>query len=194
MSIIHNTYTAYQLYKSLSLSNIRLLDDVLANSIESQYAKEKEIMEKKYRLDYDNDNNPIMCFDKNTGKIKKINKESDVINYKRTSYSIKSLQKKIKNSANYLLVAPGIVGKVVNGKPIFKRIDKDQLLLHTQRYLKVGKDYLHRIVAFQKVPNDDSIHKTYVDHINHDKHDNIPSNLRWVTPEENAKNRTPNRR
>ena len=91
-------------------------------------------------------------------------------------------------------MAPGIVGKVVNGKPIFKRIDKDQLLLHTQRYLKVGKDYLHRIVAFQKVPNDDPIHKTYVDHINHDKHDNRPENLRWSTPMQNANNCSKRRR
>jgi len=88
MSIIYNHYTVEHLYRSLSSSNIALLNDVVAIASNSEYAKEKEIMEKKYRLAFDNNNNPIMCVDKNTGKIKKINKESVVINYKRNIYSI----------------------------------------------------------------------------------------------------------
>ena len=47
MSIIYNDYTVQHLYKSLSSSNIALLDDVLAIASNSEYAKEKEIMEKK---------------------------------------------------------------------------------------------------------------------------------------------------
>ena len=48
----------------------------------------------------------------------------------------------------------------------------------------------HVLIAKQFIPNYDPEHKTQVDHINHDKTDYHLSNLRWVTPSENQKNKT----
>ena len=48
----------------------------------------------------------------------------------------------------------------------------------------------HILIAKQFIPNDDIEHKTQVDHINHDRSDYHLSNLRWVTPSENQRNRT----
>lgn len=47
--------------------------------------------------------------------------------------------------------------------------------------------YLHRIVAKAFVYNDDPINKTDVDHIDGNKHNNLPSNLEWVTKSENQR-------
>ena len=59
-----------------------------------------------------------------------------------------------------------------------------QLCLNGRLYLK------HRLIAKQFIPNDDPEHKTQVDHINHDRSDYHLSNLRWVTPSENQRNRS----
>ena len=56
--------------------------------------------------------------------------------------------------------------------------------------LKGKKEYKHRLVALQWIPNDDSKHKTQVDHINHNKLDNHVENLRWCTASENNKNKS----
>ena len=54
-----------------------------------------------------------------------------------------------------------------------------------------GKQYMkHRVVALQFIDNDDPEHKTQVDHIDHNRANNLVSNLRWTTPSENNKNRT----
>ena len=45
---------------------------------------------------------------------------------------------------------------------------------------------VHRIVAYAFLPFVSG--KDYVDHINTIRHDNRASNLRWVTPKENANN------
>lgn len=47
--------------------------------------------------------------------------------------------------------------------------------------------YKHRIVALQFIPNQDGL--PCVDHRNHDRTDYRLENLRWVTVEENNKNR-----
>ena len=49
--------------------------------------------------------------------------------------------------------------------------------------------YKHRIIAENFIPNDDPLNKTCVDHINHIRSDNHISNLRWVSVEENNKNK-----
>lgn len=50
--------------------------------------------------------------------------------------------------------------------------------------------YVHVIVAEQFVDNDDPATKTFVDHIDRNKRNNLPYNLRWVTPSDNARNKT----
>ena len=46
---------------------------------------------------------------------------------------------------------------------------------------------MHRIVASAFIPNDDPKKKIWVDHINGNRVDYRVKNLRWVTPEDNAK-------
>jgi len=203
MSIITNKYTVQQLYKSLSSSNILLLDDVqlpiqlpTANH-HRKYTKEQ--INKKYKIEFDGHNNPLRYVNKKTKKNRTITYESDIIvykdKYKKThTYSTNSLIKEINNSPLYVSVsAPGVVGKILNGKPIFKRIHNDKKIIPTKRYGKVGKYYLHIVIALLYVENDDPLHQTYVDHINRNKRDNRPENLRWVTPKQNARNRSKNR-
>jgi hypothetical protein len=47
---------------------------------------------------------------------------------------------------------------------------------------------VHRLVATEFIPNDDTINRIYVDHIDTDPRNNNVSNLRWVTPKENMNN------
>ena len=51
----------------------------------------------------------------------------------------------------------------------------------------------HRIIAIQWIPNEDPIHKTCIDHINHKRSDNHLSNLRWVSTSENMRNMSSHR-
>lgn len=51
------------------------------------------------------------------------------------------------------------------------------------------KQYKHRLIANQFIPNDDPLNKNEVDHIIQDRDNNHISNLRWVTRSENNKNR-----
>ena len=79
-----------------------------------------------------------------------------------------------------------------------RRIGKQNCLTQnvTQNgYLKVqlgdrGTQLIHRLVAFQYIPNDEPEIKKYFDHINRNKLDNSVENLRWVTQSENMKNST----
>ena len=54
------------------------------------------------------------------------------------------------------------------------------------RYLCVGKFYIHRAVAELFIPNPEN--KPCIDHINTVKTDNRAENLRWVTAKENSNN------
>ena len=59
-----------------------------------------------------------------------------------------------------------------------------RVALNRNSYMK------HILIAKQFIPNDDPEHKTQVDHINHNKADYHLSNLRWVTPSQNQRNRS----
>lgn len=54
------------------------------------------------------------------------------------------------------------------------------------RYIKVGSERLHRVVAKLFIPNPEN--KPFIDHIDRNKHNNRVDNLRWCTPKENANN------
>lgn len=51
--------------------------------------------------------------------------------------------------------------------------------------LKKHSNYIHRLVAQHFIPNPEG--KKYVNHIDHDKSNNVVSNLEWVTAKENTK-------
>ena len=57
-------------------------------------------------------------------------------------------------------------------------------------YLNGKKYQKHRIIAEQFIPNNDPENKLQVDHIDRNKLNNDISNLRWVSPSENQKNRS----
>ena len=72
-----------------------------------------------------------------------------------------------------------------------ERINSEWIGIDKYTRIKInGKDYLkHRLIAIQFVDNDDQENKTQVDHVDRDRLNNNISNLRWVSPSENAKNR-----
>ena len=72
-------------------------------------------------------------------------------------------------------------------KIISERIGKDDYIkcyLNNKSYLK------HRVVALQFIENDDPEHKTQIDHRDHNRANNNILNLRWVSQQDNLKNKT----
>ena len=45
--------------------------------------------------------------------------------------------------------------------------------------------YIHRLVAFTWIPNDDTEHKTEVNHLDHNRQNNHVENLQWCTHQYN---------
>ena len=72
-----------------------------------------------------------------------------------------------------------------------ERINSEWIGIDKYTRIKInGQDYLkHRLIAIQFIDNDDQENKTQVDHVDRDRLNNNISNLRWVSPSENAKNR-----
>ena len=88
--------------------------------------------------------------------------------------------------------------EILNQYPFIIRRKCDQYIvsenINGQGYPHIklnGKSYdKHRLVAKQFIPNPDPEHLTQVDHCNHDKTDYHLSNLRYVSPSDNLKNRS----
>ena len=96
----------------------------------------------------------------------------------------------LKNHNDYVIMNyyPYNIKKVSNGRIIKNTINKVSgyviVALNGKLYRK------HVLVAKQFIRNDDKENKNQVDHINHNKKDYHTSNLRWVSPSENNKNKS----
>lgn len=85
---------------------------------------------------------------------------------------------------------------MVSNDGYVKRISTGKILSfgNKKRYYTVAlhsngerKDrYVHRLVAIAFIPNDD-VTKKYVNHLDHDIHNNNVNNLEWCTSSENAR-------
>ena len=94
---------------------------------------------------------------------------------------------KVNNDYEIFTEYPYDIRKKSN-KRIIKEWHNDKGYIYVElNKVKYGK---HRIVAMQFLPNDDTLNKTQVDHINHDRTDYHIENLRWVSPSQNNINKS----
>ena len=77
--------------------------------------------------------------------------------------------------------------RLANGEYRYRNSGYRHVWLYTQ--LGCKKFYVHRLVALFCCPNDDPEHKKVTDHLDSNPQNNLPSNLEWVTPEENNNRR-----
>ena len=101
--------------------------------------------------------------------------------------------KKIKNFKNYYVCDDGNMYKDCGGNRGLKRLKGMPNSGGYRAIVMVENGYkerylIHRLVAMYFVPNPDN--KPEVDHINTDRTDNRPENLRWVNHKENMNNQT----
>ena len=82
-------------------------------------------------------------------------------------------------------------GKVQELKPF---VTRGYLQVNVCKGGKMKKCYVHRLVAFAFIENDNPIEKTEINHISEDKTDNRVDNLSWVTPKQNINHGTHNER
>ena len=77
--------------------------------------------------------------------------------------------------------------RYANGEYRYRKNGYLRVTLRTE----LGKKnfYVHRLVALVCCPNDDPEHKDVTDHLDSNPQNNLPSNLEWVTPEENNNRR-----
>lgn len=69
----------------------------------------------------------------------------------------------------------------------YKLSTKSYILVTLKGEDKVETIYLHRLVANHFIINDDAKHKTQINHIDGNKHNNTAMNLEWCTPSYNTK-------
>ena len=92
---------------------------------------------------------------------------------------------------NYQVSNTGRVRNASNGKMLSDlRVDGRGYVMVRLCKDGVGKNHkTHRLVAELFIPKPNSDTKLEVDHIDKDKRNNIATNLRWVTPQQNMWNR-----
>ena len=90
----------------------------------------------------------------------------------------------------YKINKKGDVLNVKKNKLLKKSLNRGYYRVKLFDEEKKPKDYLlHRLLGIHFISNPDN--KPIIDHINRNKGDNDLNNLRWVSYEENSKNRTP---
>lgn len=99
--------------------------------------------------------------------------------------------KRIKGFKNYYIGSDGFMYKDCGGNRGMKRLKGMPNSGGYRAVVMVENGYkerylIHRLVAMYFVPNPEN--KPYVDHINTDRTDNRPENLRWVSAKENMNN------
>ena len=78
------------------------------------------------------------------------------------------------------------IRKQSNSKTVKQHRDKNG---YVRIYINGKSEYLHRVIATEFVPNEDPIVNEQIDHIDRDKNNNSPYNLRWCNPIVNNSNR-----
>ncbi|KAK8840018.1 hypothetical protein M9Y10_031303 [Tritrichomonas musculus] len=97
---------------------------------------------------------------------------------------------KLKNYPDYEIMTsePYYIRKI-STKKILKESFRDKENKYISIKLNKQSKYKHKIIAEHFVPNDDPENKRVVDHIDNNRQNNSPSNLRWVSPKENSMNK-----
>ena len=98
--------------------------------------------------------------------------------------------------SHYLINRNGDVYSKYTKKVLKPQIDENGYYTYTltSDNGKKVRYFAHIGVAHQFIPNDDIEHKTFVNHIDEDKHNPCINNLEWVTPRENCNHGTRNKR
>jgi hypothetical protein len=89
---------------------------------------------------------------------------------------------------NYEVSSHGRVRKNTNGYIMKLRSAKGYLRICLSRDSKQKNHPVHRLVAFAFLDRNED--QTDVDHIDHNKENNMVNNLRWVTSSVNQRNRS----
>ena len=107
-----------------------------------------------------------------------------------------NLYKEVEDYSNYIIFKTGTIWSKYKNRFIkrfnSKKRESDGRIVKQVYLYKNGKKktfLLHRLLGFAFIYNDDPINKIQIDHIDRNPLNNDLSNLRWVTLEEQSRNR-----